>query len=249
MATDSEHSRQSQTHPRLLECDSGPPIHTQSANPDRVESKVRNCRSDFPVLGESRGGHVRVSPQHPPTSIHVSSSGATKTGGRCSVARLAGEINVHVSADPSAQQDHSEVTGHRSSRSDTDCSLVAITTVVSTPTSSLCGPPTVSSIPPRSPVSAESGIHLRRKVVRSARMETLMRHYKAAGFSDKISRLAAAPRRPSTNRTYNDRWLRFTHWAAREGFDPLNPSAAQIAAFLYSLFDTHGLSPQTVKGY
>ena len=43
--------------------------------------------------------------------------------------------------------------------------------------------------------------------------------------------------------------LRFTHWAAQEGFDPLNPSAAQIAAFLYSLFDTHGLSPQTVKGY
>ena len=45
------------------------------------------------------------------------------------------------------------------------------------------------------------------------------------------------------------RWLRFTHWAAREGFDPLNPSAAQIAVFLYSLFDTLGLWPQTVKGY
>ena len=35
----------------------------------------------------------------------------------------------------------------------------------------------------------------------------------------------------------------------REGFDPLNPTAAQIATFLYSLFDTQGLSPQTVKGY
>ena len=35
----------------------------------------------------------------------------------------------------------------------------------------------------------------------------------------------------------------------REGFDLLSPTAAQIAAFLYSLFNTNGLSPQTVKGY
>ena len=80
-------------------------------------------------------------------------------------------------------------------------------------------------------------------------MEALMQHYKAAGFSDEVSRLAAAPRRPSTNRMYDDKWLCFTYWAAREGFDPLNPTAAQIAAFLYSFFDTHGLSPQTIKGY
>ena len=46
-----------------------------------------------------------------------------------------------------------------------------------------------------------------------------------------------------------DQWLRFTGWAVGQGFDPLSPTAAQIASFLYSLFDTHGLSPQTVKGY
>ena len=80
--------------------------------------------------------------------------------------------------------------------------------------------------------------------VPSARMEALMQHYKAAGFSD-----AAAPRRPSTNRMYDDRWLRFARWAAGQGFDPLDPTAAQIASFLFTLFDSHGLSPQTVKGY
>ena len=90
---------------------------------------------------------------------------------------------------------------------------------------------------------------MRWKVVPSAGMEALMRHYKAAGFSDKVSRLAAAPRRPSTNRMYDDRWLRFARWAAGQGFDPLDPIAAQIASFLFTLFDTHGLSPQTMKGY
>ena len=33
-------------------------------------------------------------------------------------------------------------------------------------------------------------------------MDALMRHYKAVGFSDEVSRLAASPKRPSTNRMY-----------------------------------------------
>ena len=49
--------------------------------------------------------------------------------------------------------------------------------------------------------------------------------------------------------SYDDRWCRFTRWAAGQGFDPLDPTAAQIASFLFDLFDTHGLSPQTIKGY
>ena len=99
---------------------------------------------------------------------------------------------------------------------------------VPTPTSTLCGLPTIFPIPSRSTVSGEPGIYLGRKVVPSACMEALMRHYKAAGFSDEVSRLEEAPRRPSTNHMYDDRWLRFTHWAARKKYDPLNPSAAQI---------------------
>ena len=104
-----------------------------------------------------------------------------------------------------------------------------------------------SPLPSGSSVPAGPEVHLRRKVVPSAHMEALMRHYKAAGFLDEVSRLAAAPRRPSTNRMYDDRWRRFTRWAAGQGFDPLDPTAAQIASFLFDLFDTHGLSPQTIR--
>ena len=57
-----------------------------------------------------------------------------------------------------------------------------------------------------------------------------------------LSRLAAAPWRPSTNRMYYHRWLRFAHWAAGQGFDPLSPTAAQKAAFLYSF-----LTPMTCR--
>ena len=120
--------------------------------------------------------------------------------------------------------------------------------MVSAPTSSLCGTP-VLSLPSGSCVPAGSEVCLGRKVIPSAWMEALMRHYKAAGFSDEVSRLTAAPRRPSTNPMYDDRWFRFARWAAGQGFDLLDPTAAQIASFLFALFDTRGLSLQTMKGY
>ena len=79
-------------------------------------------------------------------------------------------------------------------------------------------------------------------------MDALMQHYQSGGFLKEVSRLTAARRRPSTNRMFQDRWLRFMPWGAGQEIDPLGPTAAQIA-FLYYLFDTHGLSPQTIKGY
>ena len=100
-------------------------------------------------------------------------------------------------------------------------------------------PPTLLSIPPRPAVTTL--IYLEWQVVLSARMEALMQHYHAAEFSKEVSKLAAAPRRPLTNRMYDDRWLRFANWATGKGFDPLGPTAAQIVAFLFELFDTRRL--------
>ena len=36
---------------------------------------------------------------------------------------------------------------------------------------------------------------------------------------------------------------------SHRAFDPLSPTVAQIASFLYTRFDIHGLSLQTIKGY
>ena len=242
----SEHNSRSKTYSRLSERDSRPPISSESANTDRVESPPRDSEPHLRVLGDTSSRHVHDCVELPPSLVHVSNSGATSPSGGCSVSGLAGEVNVNVSSIPSAQQSNSEAPVHPGGRSNSHSPLVAETVVVSTPTSSLCGSPPVLSLPSRSSVPAGSEVCLGRKVVPSARMEALMRHYKAAGFSDEVSRLATAPRRPSTNRMYDDQWLRFARWAAGQGFDP---TAALIASFLFTLFDTHSLSPQTVKGY
>ena len=175
--------------------------------------------------------------------------GAKSPSGGFSVSGLAGEVNVHVSPIPPAQQDHAEASIHSGGRGDSRSPLVADSIVVSTSTTSLCGTPLSSPLLSGSSVPEGPEVHLGWKVLPSALMEALIRNYKAAGFSEEVSKLAAAPRRPSTNRMYDNRWLRFARWAAGQGFDPFDPSAAQIASFLFTLFDTHGLSPQTVKGY
>ena len=219
------HSSLGETHSRLPERDSRPPISSESANTDRVVPTPRDRETHLQGLGDTRSRHVCDTVELPPSSVHVSSSGAKSPSGGCSVSRLAGEVNVHVSTLSPAQQGRAEVTVHPCGRGDSRSPLVAVSTMVSTPTTSLCGTPVNSPIPSRSSVPAGPEVHLRRKVIPSARMEALMRHYKAAGFSDEVSRLAAAPRRPSTNRMYDDRWCRFARWAAGQGVDPLNPNS------------------------
>ena len=50
-----------------------------------------------------------------------------------------------------------------------------------------------------------------------------MPHFQAAGFSEEVSRLSTAHRRPSTNRMYNNSWLRFANWAEHR-IDPFGPT-------------------------
>ena len=221
----SEHNSPSKTYPRLSERDSRPPISSEPANTDRVVPTPRDREAYLQGLGDTRSRHVCNTVELPPSSVHVSNSGAKSPRGGCLRTFRGGQCTC--SPIPPVQQSHAVTSIH----------YVSVWNTSSSPFQS------GSSVP------AGSEVHLRRKVVQSARMEALMRHYKAAGFSDEVSRLAAAPRRPSTNRMYDDRWSHFARWAAGQGFDPFDPTAAQIASFLFDLFDPHGLSPQTIKGY
>ena len=114
--------------------------------------------------------------------------------------------------------------------------------MVPTPDTAVCGSTSNSTIPSGSFVPTRGTSWTKSP---SAHTEALMQHFQAAGFSEEVSRLAKVPRRASINRMYEDRWLQ---WASEQGFDPLGPTAAQIASF-YSLFDSHGLSSQMIKGY
>ena len=81
------------------------------------------------------------SPQHASSPVYVSNSVASSTGDRCSVTRLVGEVDVHVSTVSLAQLSHSETKDHPGGLGNSNSPLVAITTVVPTSYSSVCRPP------------------------------------------------------------------------------------------------------------
>ena len=241
MTTDSGHISASQTHSVLPQCDGRPVILAKPSQQSGVYPEVVNLI--FRLWGTPivemfttvYNTHLPqfMSPVPVPRALGIDALSQDWQGRSMYMFQLFPLLyNSHSEA-----QDHSDMRG--------DSPLVAITTMDSTSTTSVCGPPMLISIPPRPAVT--TGIYLERQVVPSACMEALMQHYHAAGFLREVSKLAAVHRRPSTNRMYDNRWLRFANWATGKGFDPLGPTAAQIAAFLYELFDTHGLSPQTIK--
>ena len=209
----------------------------------------RDRESYLQGLGDTRSRHVCDTVELPPSSVHVSSPEPRALAVDALSQDWQGRSMYMFPPFPLLNKVIQKLRSTQVAEVILVAPLVAFPVVVSTSATSLCGTPSGSPLPSGSSVPAGPEVHLRRKVVPSARMEALMRHYKAAGFSDEVSRLAAAPRRPSTNCMYDDRWRRFTRWAAGQGFDPLDPTAAQIASFLFDLFDTHGLSPQTIKGY
>ena len=145
-------------------------------------------------MGNSSSAHVCNSPQHTSSPVYVSSYEASSPGDRCPVTGLAGEVDVHVSTFSPVQQSHSEAQDHSGGQGDTYSPLVAVTIVVSTLTTSVCGPPMLLSIPPIPAVT--TGLYLEWQVVPSACMEALMQQYKTAGFSKEVFELAAVPRRP-----------------------------------------------------
>ena len=50
-----------------------------------------------------------------------------------------------------------------------------------------------------------------------------------------------------TSPMYEEYLLHFAGWAIKQGIDSLGPTAAQVAAFLLSLFRDFGLVPQALK--
>ena len=117
-------------------------------------------------------------------------------------------------------------------RGNSNSPLVAVSSVVPTFATSVCGPPSHHSVPPG--LYNNKGHNKGMSQTASHTICTLRGSHAELPSSrifKEVFRLTAAPRRPSTNRMYDDRWLCFAHWAAGQGFDPLGPTAAQIAAF------------------
>ena len=202
----SEHNSPSKAYPRLSERDSRPPIPSESVNTDRVVPTPRDHEAYLQGLGDTRCRHVCNTVELPPYSVHVSNSGVKSPSGGCSVSRLAGEVNVLVSPIPPAQQSHAEASINSGGGGNSRSPLVAISSWFPHLLHLCVEHPLV--LPYRRDllsqqyqkyISDGKSYHLH---VWRLSCDTI----KQQAFQTR-SRLAVAPRRPSTNCMYDDRWL------------------------------------------
>ena len=117
---------------------------------------------------------------------------------RCSVTRLGGEVDVRFHNFP-AQKSHSETQDHPTGRSDTKSPWWPSKKWFPHLLRLCVDHPLFFWIllSQQGYVSDGKSYH-----VPGAHMEAPMQHYQAARFSKEVSRLAAAARRPSTNRMW-----------------------------------------------
>ena len=116
------------------------PIPTEwSLHPEIVERIFRVWGTPVDMFATLSNSHLPrfMSPIPEPRALAVDAL----------VSGLAGKVNVHVSPIPPAQQSHAEVSIHSGGRGNSRSPLVAVSVVVSTSTTSLCGTP--SSFPYR----------------------------------------------------------------------------------------------------
>ena len=227
----------------IADCLSRPnqPITTEWSLHPKIVNRI------FGTWGE--GGHVCHSPQHASSSVYVCSSGALSTGDRCSVTRLAGEVDVHVSTVSPAQQSHSETQENPGGQIDTNSPLVAITTVVSISTMSVCVdhplffPYCRDLLSQQGYVSDGKSYHLHawRLSCSTIKQQDFQKR------SLDSPQLLKGPLQSECMTTGG--FASLTMPQDKELIRLVPQLLKYIAAFLYDLFDTHSLSPQTIKGY
>ena len=243
----SEHNSPGKAYSRLSERDSRSPISSESAHTDRVVPPSRDRETYLQALGDTRSRHVCNSVELSPSSVHVSNSRATSTSGGCSVSGLQGRSMYMFPPFPLLNKVIQKL------RSTQAAEVVLIAPWW----------PSQSWFPHLLRLCVEHPLAYpyRRDLLSQQDQKYVSDgksyHLHAWRLScDTIKQQAFQTRslgsqqplggpQPIACTTIGG----FARWAAGQGFDPLDPTAAQIASFLFTLFDTHGLSPQTVKGY
>ena len=79
-------------------------------------------------------------------------------------------------------------------------------------------------------------------------MASIDRKFSSEGFSNDARKLLSASWRSGTQRDYNGKFRRFSHWCSEQEIDPFTATLKDCAHFLTHLFNS-GLKYKTITGY
>ena len=202
----------------------------------RVEDRPSN---DFPLSQGVRNRPVCFPPVCPASPVCQLASGPRGTAHGCNdngLGTLQGLRLSTLQSDPSCpeQNDSGQSRYHISGTDLASTTMVATTTEPPGRTSS---PPAELQTPPEGPSGpSEDSSNVPQTTL--SRVSCLRGQYQAMGIPDNVTEILLSASRPSTRKTYQSAWRRWSGWCVKRKIDPLSAPLTDILLYLTEYFNS-----------
>ena len=244
----SEHSLESSSFSRQIECSSRPSESSKNTS-HRMDTEKIDSPRYFSEMGVSSNRSVCVGIESPNTDILFMVSKQSSISIGCNDDIVGEHVSICVSPVMSCTKS-SEIHATVSKLSNNlDSPHVAKKTLVhgnSTKSSRLSNR---SSSKSRHVVSTKNkNISSKSRNAKIGCMESIDKNFSKKGFSQKARELIKASWRAGTRKDYTAKFNKFNSWCSERKIDTYDISLTQIADFLTQLYD-QGLQYRTIAGY
>ena len=243
------HNIESQTHPRVPECDGRPAVQVQPSAVNRMVTASAGVQTDLPEVVHPSCRLIRHSPEPQTSTVRISCPRPKGLGHRCSKHKLDEPHSLCLPSYGSPSQGDPKdqavpLPDHRNSP------RLARDALVLGPSAALNRDPTTTpsvkdptqTVPqvcvPQQPTTAEP-----------PRLVSRSRQLQEQGFSVEVAERIAAPQRSSTRTINKSKWALFEKWCRENSVDFSTPSVKQISDFFMYLYQDLNRRPSTIDGY
>ena len=202
----------------------------------RVEDRPSN---DFPISEGVQNRPVCLSPIHPTSSVRQLASGSRGTACGCvdnGLGTLQGLRLSTLQSDSSRpKQTVSGQSRHHISGTHLASSTMVATTTES-PGRATCPPPELQTPPEGPSRPSEDSSNVPQTTL--SRVSCLRGQYQTMGIPDNVTEILLSASRPSTRKTYQSAWRRWSGWCVKRKTDPLSAPLTDILLYLTEYFNS-----------
>ena len=241
---------QTSVHSGVGECSSRLPLSSQPISSDGVVLASESLPVVVEAMGHPSSGCIRNSLEQETSSLLLPHPGPSGSGDRCIPPVVGGEIPLHVSTHQDPKEGPPEVSLERGDQGDTNCSLLATTSMVPGSSGSVGrGTQTTPSLERAHKSKHRSERIPPRKYYEFTRVEALQHLFRERNISKENARILSSCHRESTIRNYEAKWRVFSHWCSGRGIHPFAPTLPRLIDFFSYLCFNKKISVSAIMGY
>ena len=239
---------ESQTHPRVSECDGRPSVQVEPSAVNRMVTASAGVPSDLSKVVHSSCRSICHSSEPQTSTVRVSSPRPKCLGHRCSEHKLDGSHCLCLTSDGSPSQGDKKnqampLPDHRNSP------RLARDALVLGPSAALNRDPTsTTSVNNSSQTVPQLCVSQQSTTSQPPRLVFKSGQLQEQGFSVEVAERIVAPQRSSTRTIYKSKWALFEKWCRENSVAFSTPSVKHISDFFMYLYQDLNRRPSTIDG-